>query len=202
MDLNKKIDLKDIDFGKIKTFLKRRETFVLLGALVFIIAVILVGNILVADYLEAAQKKELAKQSYDRIVSSDTDVNSLKEKIDKANIESAEIFDKLAPVDRKEVSEFLTHIEKDTGISWKDRTLTVRNEIKDVSGIKGIAVNISDFDATYEEIKLFLDYIKNYWREVSIDSLVFSKDNLTGRMKGNMTLMFYMEDNEATQEEE
>ena len=202
MDLNKKIELKDIDFDKIKAFLKRRETFVLLGILAFIIVVILVGNILVADYLEAAHQKELAKKSYERIINSDTDINSLKEKIDKANIEKGEIFDKLSPVDRKDVSDFLIAIEKDTGVNWNERTLTVRNEIKDAPGIRGILVSISDFDATYDEIKIFLDYIKNYWREVSIDSLSFSKDNLTGRMKGNMTLMFYMEDSEATQEEE
>lgn len=202
MDLNKKIDFKDIDFDKIKAFLKRRETIILLVAIVFVVIIFLVGNVLVADYLEAVNKKELAKKSYERIINSDTDVNSLKAKIDKANSESAEIFDKLAPVDRKEVSDFLIDIQKDTGISWQDRSITVKNEIKDAPGIRGITVNISNFDATYEEIKIFLDYIKNYWREVSIDSLVFSKDNLTGRMKGNMTLMFYMKDTEATQEDE
>ena len=44
MDLNKKIDFKDIDFDKIKAFLKRRETIIFLVAIVFIIIIFLVGN--------------------------------------------------------------------------------------------------------------------------------------------------------------
>lgn len=202
MDLNKKIELKDIDFTKVKAFLKRKENLILLGAIIFIVIIISIGNVLIEDYKEAAQKRELAKKSYERIINSDTDVNSLTEKIEKANAESEEIFNKIAPVDRKDVADFLVHIENDTGVSWKDRTLTVKNEIKDVPGIKGILVNISEFDATYGELKIFVDYMKHYWREVSIDSLNFNKDALTGRMKGNMSLMFYMEDSEATQEEE
>ena len=202
MELNKKIELKDIDLDKIKAFLKRRETFAFLGIIIFTIVIILIGNVLVGDYVEAAQKRDLAKNSYERIINSDTNIESLKEKIDKANTETAEIFDKLSPLDRKEVADFLVAIQKDTGITWENRSLTVKNEIKGAPGVKGILVSITDFDATYAEVKTFIDYIKNYWREVSIDSLTFGKDSLTGRMKGNMSLMFYMENDEATQEEE
>lgn len=204
MNLNTKIELKNIDLNKIKAFLKRRETIIAIVVLIFFIVVVVVGNVLFNDYLEAVDKKELAKLSYERIISSDTDVSSLKEKIESTEVENKKLQEKLVELDRKQVAEILLDIQKETGITWSDtnRSFLVKSEIKDAPGIKAIYVSISKFDGTYESVKSFLEYIKNYEREVSVDSLSFSKDSLTGRMTGNMTLMFYMGNNEATQEED
>ena len=203
MNLNTKIDLKNIDFDKVKAFLKRKETIIAIIVLIFIGGIIFAGNVLIDNYLEAIDKREMAKSSYERITRSDTNVESLGNKIEAANIENEEILSKLVEIDRKQVADFLLDIQKDTGLSWndKDRSFLVKSEIKNAPGIKGISVSISKFDGTYENIKSFLEYIKNYDREVSIDTLTFSRDPLTGRMNGNMTLMFYMKNNEATQEE-
>ena len=204
MDLNMKISLKDIDFNKIKAFLKRKETIIAIFVLIFVGVIIFVGNVLIEDYAEAVDKRDIAKSSYERITRSDTNVESLENRIEYANAENEELLGKLVELDRKQVADLLSVIKQETGLTWDDqnRSFLVKSEIKDAPGIKAISVSISNFEGTYEEIKNFLEYIKNYEREVSVDTFTFSRDPLTGRMTGNMTLMFYMKNTEATEEED
>lgn len=203
MDLNMKISLKDIDVKKIINFLKRKETIIAIFVIIFIIGIFLVGNLLIEDYMSAVSERDFSKSKYERIMSSDTDTESLKKKIEEANNESEEILNTLSELDRKQVAEFLIKIQKETGITWDDanRKFNVKNNIKDAESLKGILVTVSKFYGSYEDIKNFLDYIKQYERKVTIDSLNFSKDQLTGKMTGSMSLMFYMRNDEATQEE-
>lgn len=198
-----KISLKDIDVKKIIGFLKRKETIIAIFVIIFIIGIFIVGNLLIEDYLVAIDERDFSKSKYERIMSLDTDTESLKKKIEEANNESEEILNTLSELDRKQVAEFLIKIQKETGITWDDgnRKFTVKNSIKDAEELRGILVTISKFYGSYEDIKNFFDYIKQYERKVTIDSLNFSKDQLTGKMTGSMSLMFYMRNDKATQEE-
>ena len=62
MDLNAKIEFKDIDFNKIKSFFKRKETIIAIFVLIFVVGIILVGNSLIGDYIAATEKRENAKK--------------------------------------------------------------------------------------------------------------------------------------------
>lgn len=198
MDLNMKIDLKNIDFDKIKSFLKRKETLIAIAIIIFIIGIIITGNILLNNYSEAVKERDLAEYSYNAIIHSDTNVNSLLEKINMAGIENDEILNSLSELSQRDIAEALLVIQKDTGVYWENKSFSMKNEIKGAPGLKGISVVISNFTATYDGIKGFMEYIENYDRKVTIDALSFARDNQTGKMKGNMTLTFYMKNNEAT----
>lgn len=194
MNLNAKIELKNIDFNKIKAVFKRKETLIGIGIAVFIVGIVIVGNILFGSYKEATDKRDVIKTRYERILAGDTDAVSLQQKIDVANSETESSLVRISEITPKEVGDLLIQIQKDTGVSWADtgRTINVKEDIKEAPDLKAVIVTVSKFSATYSEIKGFIDYIDNFYREVSIDVLNFSKDKLTGNMTGNMTLTFYM----------
>lgn len=209
MDLNMKIDLSNIDFEKIKAFLKRRETIIAIIVIIFIIAIIVIGNFLIEDYREADRNRDLLKVSYEKVISADTNVDSLNSKIDEVNLENEKLLGRLSYITQKDVVEVLSKIQQDTGVSWDDDQKDFlqdtnakdkkKDKTKDDFGLKFYTVTIKKFYATYEEAKALLTYIENMDREVTIDSFSFSKDKLTGRMIGNMRLTFYyIDDEEAT----
>lgn len=200
MNLNAKIELKDIDFNKIKAFLRKKETIIVILVIIFIIGIFVVGNSLIGSYIEATDKRDSAKRKYETIISSDTSVESLNKKIEDANRENEELEKKITELSQREIAEILLKIEKDTGVTWVSKSFSASREVKDVPELKAVSVNISGFSCTYEQLKDFFDYMDKFEREVTIDSLSFSKDRTTGRIKdGTMTITFYMKnENEAT----
>lgn len=200
MNLNAKIEFKDIDFNKVKAFLRKKETIIAIFVIIFIIGIFVVGNSLIENYIEATDKRDSAKRKYETIISSDTSVESLNKKIEDANRENEELEERITELSQREIAEILLKIEKDTGVAWLSKSFSAGKEVKDINGLKSISVNISGFSCTYEQLKDFFDYIDNFEREVTIDSLSFSKDRTTGRIKdGTMTITFYMKnENEAT----
>lgn len=200
MNLNAKIEFKDIDFNKVKAFLRKKETIIAIFVIIFIIGIFVVGNSLIENYIEATDKRDSAKRKYETIISSDTSVESLNKKIEDANRENEELEERITELSQREIAEILLKIEKDTGVAWLSKSFSAGKEVKDINGLKSISVNISGFSCTYEQLKDFFDYIDNFEREVTIDSLSFFKDRTTGRIKdGTMTITFYMKnENEAT----
>lgn len=200
MDLNAKIELKNIDFGKIKSFFRRKETIIAIFVFIFIIGIILVGNSLISNYVVATEKRDSTKQKYEAIINSDTSVESLNKKINDAEEENKKLEERIAEMSQREIAELLLKIEKDTGLTWVNKTFSASKPVKDVDGLKALSVNISGFSCTYNQLKDFFDYMDNFEKEVTIDTLSFSKDRTTGRIKdGSMTITFYMKnDSEAT----
>lgn len=195
MDLNAKIDLKDIDFNKIKAFFMKKETIIAILVIVFVIGILVVGNSLIGNYSDAVKKRDSAKRKYEAIINSDTSIESLNKKIENANQENEELEKSISEMSQRDIAEILLKIGKDTGVNWVSKSFSASREVKDVAGLKAIAVNLSGVSCTYEQLKDFFDYIDNFEREVTIDSLSFSKDRTTGWIKeGSMTLTFYMRD--------
>lgn len=195
MDLNAKIDLKDIDFNKIKAFFRKKETLIAILVIVFVIGILVVGNSLIGNYSDAVKKRDSAKRKYEAIINSDTSIESLNKKIENANQENEELEKSISEMSQRDIAEILLKIGKDTGVNWVSKSFSASREVKEVSGLKAIAVNLSGVSCTYEQLKDFFDYIDNFEREVTIDSLSFSKDRTTGWIKeGSMTLTFYMRD--------
>ncbi len=198
MDLNAKIELKDIDFNKVKAFFRKKETIIAIVVIIFIIGIFVVGNSLIGNYIEATEKRDSMKRRYETIISSDTSVESLNKKIDEASREREELEERITELSQREIAEILLKIEEDTGVTWVSKSFAASREVKDVPELKAVSVNISGFSCTYEQLKDFFDYMDNFEREVTIDNLSFSKDRTTGRIKeGSMTITFYMK-NEAT----
>ena len=200
MDLNAKIEFKDIDFNKIKSFFKRKETIIAIFVLIFMVGIILVGNSLIGDYIAATEKRDNAKKKYDAIINSDTSVESLNKKIGDTEEETKKLEEKISEMSQREIAEILLKIEKESGLTGVSKTFSASKAVKDVNGLKAISVNISGFACTYNQLKDFLDYMDNFEREVTVDTLSFTKDRTTGRIKdGSMTITFYMKsESEAT----
>lgn len=200
MDFNMKIDLKKIDIEKIKAFLKRKETILAILVLIFIICIIIVGNLLIEDYGEAVRKRDVVKASYESIISSDTNVESLTKKIEEATSENESISIGLEPLEQFDVNNLLNEIKKDTKVTWRDetKTFTLIHEVTETPNLKAYVVTIDGLTGTYDSIKGFISYINDHEREISIDRLSFSKNKQTGYMSGSVTLTFYMEKTEAT----
>ena len=200
MDLNAKIEFKDIDFNKIKSFFKRKETIIAIFVLIFVVGIILVGNSLIGDYIAATEKRDNAKKKYAAIINSDTSVESLNKKIGDTEEETKKLEEKISEMSQREIAEILLKIEKESGLTWVSKTFSASKAVKDVNGLKAISVNISGFACTYNQLKDFLDYMDNFEREVTVDTLSFTKDRTTGRIKdGSMTITFYMKsESEAT----
>lgn len=195
MDLNAKIDLKDIDFNKIKTFFRKKETLIAIVVIVFVIGILVVGNSLIGNYSDAVEKRDSTKRKYEAIINSDTSVESLNNKIENANQENEELEKRISEMSQREIAEILLKIEKDTGVTWVSKSFSASREVKDVAGLNAIAVSLSGISCTYEQLKDFFDYMDNFEREVTIDNLSFSIDRTTGRVKeGSMTITFYMKD--------
>lgn len=195
MDLNAKIDLKDIDFNKIKAFFRKKETLIAIVVIVFVIGILVVGNSLIGNYSDAVEKRDSTKRKYEAIINSDTSVENLNKKIENVNQENEELEKRISEISQREIAEILLKIEKDTGVTWVSKSFSASREVKDVAGLKAIAVSLSGISCTYEQLKDFFDYMDNFEREVTIDNLSFSKDRTTGRVKeGSMTITFYMRD--------
>ncbi len=200
MNLNAKIELKNIDFNKIKSFFRRKETIITILIIAFVLGIILVGNSLISDYVVATEKRDSMKRKYEAIINSDTSVESLNKKIENAEEENKEVEAQISEMNQREIAEILLKMEKDTGLTWSGKTIAASKTVKDAEGLRSTSVSISGVTCTYDQLKNFLDYIDNFERLVTIDTLSFSKDRTTGKVKdGNMTITFYMQaDSEAT----
>lgn len=197
MDLNAKIELKDIDFNKVKAFLKKKETIITFFVIIFTICILYVANMLISDYKAELARQKIAVSSYEKIINSDTSLESLQNKIDEVNKSNEEALESISEIGQKEVAEFLIKIQEETRITWVNKTFSIKNSINGAPKLKAITVTIPSFSGTYNGVKDFFSYIENYERKVTIDSINFSRDKLTGKMTGSMTLTFYMI-NEAT----
>ena len=200
MDLNAKIDLKNIDFNKIKSFFRKKETIIAIFVLIFIVGIVLVGNSLIGNYIEAIGKRDIAKKKYEAIINSDTSVESLNKKISDAEEENKQLEERISDISQREIAELLLKIEKESGLTWVNKTISASKPVKEVDGLKAVPVTISGFSCSYSQLKDFFDYINDFERKVTIDTLSFGKDKTTGKIKdGSMTITFYMKDeSEAT----
>lgn len=88
-----------------------------------------------------------------------------------------------------ELTEVENAISDNTTTNTSPRTGTEGNTAQTMLGTK--TTILMNFTATYEEFKEFVDYIAEKEKKAVIDSVSVSVDSMTGKLTGNLVLVFF-----------
>lgn len=192
----KNMDLKDINLKDLKN---RKELLILLGIVIFIVAIFLIGNGLWKDNVEASSELKRLKAKYEEILRKENSVEVLSQKIEEMNTEILASETAILPIDEAEIINILEDMQDKVGIRWdkKNRVISEATEVPEVKGILKFKVTISSFTATYEQTKKLMEYIDNLGSRASLESYTLGKNSLTSELRGTMVLNFYMAKDEA-----
>jgi len=191
----KNLDLKDINLKELKN---RKELLILLGIVLFVIAILLIGNSLWSKNCEAREKLEKLKDQYEAVnKAGSVEVLSSKVETMRENLENNE--GSTEPITKMEIIEILDKMQQDLGISWnkKTRVISDATKVDKVKGLFKFKVTVPDFVADYEDAKAIMEYIQKLDRKVSVESFSVKKNPLTGELRSSMVLNFYMRDEEG-----
>jgi len=186
----KDINLKDINLKDLKN---KKELLILLGIVIFVVAILLIGNNLWSKNCEAREKLDDLKKKYEAVNQAgsvevlSSKVNALKETLE--DKEGA-----TGPITKLEIIDILDKMQKDLGISWDKKTRVISDATKaDKAGtLFKFKVTIPSFAADYEDAKAIMEYVKNLERKAAVESFSLKKNPLTGEVRSNMILNFYM----------
>jgi Tfp pilus assembly protein PilO len=168
----------------------------LLSAVLIIIIILL--SMLIKNLFslqkEAIQKRDITKNTYNKILTGETSEEKLNMMLAQIK-EEYRATEECVPKELKkqDVISALMDISENVnikGLEIKDMILTSEPPKKGEK-YETIKVNIKSFSGTYENIKQFLEYIKNYNREITINNLNFTREKDSKEFKGSMTLCFY-----------
>ncbi|MBP3285231.1 MAG: hypothetical protein J6M02_07020 [Clostridia bacterium] len=192
----KNMDLKDINLKDLKN---RKELLILLGIVIFIVAIFLIGNGLWKENVEASSELKRLKAKYEEILRKENSVEVLSQQIEEMNTEILASETAILPIDEAEIINILEDMQDKVGIRWdkKNRVISEATEVPEVKGILKFKVTTSSFTATYEQTKKLMEYIDHLGSRVSLESYTLGKNSLTGELRGTMVLNFYMAKDEA-----
>lgn len=193
--LSKPISLKDIDFKsiKLKSIKKKKEIIIGILFVIYVIAVIIIGKNLIS-------KRTELKAEYSR---KEQRVNSLKEalseeeiqkKIDDLEIEKENLNNAFYAITPAQFTDILNDFKRNSPIDLDeggDIEVSIVPDRPEISSYDVYSVYVKSFSGSVNQVKEFLEYVKNYDKIVRIDAINFRRDDITGRMKGPLKLSFY-----------
>jgi len=191
----KKLDLKDINLKDLKN---KKELLVLLGAVIFIISVLLIGNGLLSENQKVRNELKQLTTRYNSILSKENSIEVLSSQIAEVSDEILKQETAIVSINELEIINILDKMQTELGVRWnKDkRTISDSTEVPEAKHLLKFRVNIPSFNANYEQTKQILEYVDDLGDRVAVESLVLSQSSLTGEMNVTMILNFYMEKNE------
>ena len=197
----KDVDLKDINLKELKN---KKELLILLGIVIFVVAILLIGNSLWTANRAASDELAKLKLDYEKVCAVDS-ADVLSNEIAVINQEILDKQDALKVLNKIEIRAIVDKMEKDLKVDWnwtfdnnENKTkVTVKSGDKKKgsqdSEIEKYVVNLGSFKGDYNKLKEIMEYVKNMERMVSIDSLALTQSRVDGGTTINMKINFYME---------
>lgn len=194
--LNKKISLKDIDLKKInfKNIKNKKEIVIGILVLIFVIAVLVIGSVLLnkrADAKSEYEKKESRYNSLQNALSEE----SIRNNISKLEMEKEGLADIVTSITPAQFNDVFNEFKKGVAIYWDksdgNEEISLKTDNKDYPEYDIYSVNIKTFSGTLSEIKDFLEYVDGYSKIVRVDTITFKQNQITGRLSGQVRLSFY-----------
>lgn len=173
---------------------KWRELLLSAGLFIIIILLSMLIKNLFSLQKEAIEKRDATKIAYDKIISGETSEKELNTMLAQIKEEYRAIEEYLPKeLKKQDVITTLAYISDEVDIKGLEiKGMTLASEPpKKGDKYETIKVNVKAFSGSYDNIKQFLEYIKNYDKKITINNLTFTRDKDSKEFKGSMTLCFY-----------
>ncbi len=192
--LSKTISLKDIDFKsiKLKSIKKKKEIIIGILFVVYVIAVIIIGKNLISTRAELEGEYAKKEQRANSLKQGDSE-EEIQRKIDDLEIEKENLNNAFYAITPAQFTDILSDFKRNSPITWDDKDVDVSiMPVKpEYSSYDVFSVYVKSFSGSFNQVKEFLGYVKNYDKIVRLDSINFRRDDVTGNMKGAIKLSFY-----------
>ena len=192
--LSKPISLKDIDLKNInlKNLKKKKEIIIGILFIAYIIAVIVVGkNLFVtrADIKAEYERKETRVKSLREGFSEE----EIQKKIDDVEKEMEELDSIFYAVTPAQFNDILNDFKRNSPITWddKDTEVSLVKNNKEYDSYDVYSVYVKSFVGSFSQIQEFLEYVKNYDKLARVEAINFRREEITGKMRGTLKLVFY-----------
>jgi len=192
--LSKPISLKDIDFKsiKLKSIKKKKEIIIGILFIIYVIAVIIIGKNLISTRAELQGEYSKKEQRVNSLKKGATE-EEIQKKLDDLEIEKENLNNTFYAITPAQFTDILNDFKRNSPITWddKDADVSIMPDSSEYSNYDGFFVYVKSFSGSFNQVKKFLEYVKNYDKLVRVDSINFRRDDVTGNMKGVMKLSFY-----------
>ena len=170
-----------------------KEICIILGIILAVILIFILINFLLGKRQEALEVYEVAEKRYNNIMTGETSETVLNEQLNKVLEEKAKM-QEILPADYKiqDANGDLREIIRNTKILNIGNCGVVDLPVAEGDKYKKIEIRAKNFYGTYNQIKDFMDYIKNYGVKIVIKDMEFQREATTNNMKGqNLVLILY-----------
>ena len=172
-----------------------------LKRIIFVIAILLIGNSLWLENRKASEELETLKKRYTAASAIDS-AEVLNNEIEEVNRKLLKNESFMQPLNKIEISEIVDQMEKELNVDWVREFDNNGNKFKanKAGTIEKYVVKISNFKGDYQKIKELMAYVQNMDHKVTIEELTLNRKKLEKETYITLRLNFYMKaENEVSE---